>query len=143
MFNFFPLLLILQFILVLFGQQPDSFIRVFLDTSSFKYSQIPAPPAIIVPGDGHYLCTVSVKGLKKIVKPIRAGIRHGNRIVVNRQLSVANAFENILEQYTPRINRFIRYIYDKYGYHLSKHINTALSVDLVYIFNEALRMVFY
>lgn len=95
--TFFPLLLILQFILVLFGQQPDSFIRVFLDTSSFKYSQIPAPPAIIVPGDGHYLCTVSVKGHKKIVKPIRAGIRHGNRIVVNRQLLVANAFENILE----------------------------------------------
>ena len=48
-----------------------------METSSFNYSKIPAPSPQIVSGDGHYLCTVSVKGHKNIVKPLRAGIRHG------------------------------------------------------------------
>jgi hypothetical protein len=45
----------------------------------------------MVVGDGHYLCTVSAKGHKKLVKPIRAGIRRGSRISVNHQLLIANA----------------------------------------------------
>lgn len=97
----FPILVIIQLILVLFGQRPDSFIRVFLETSSFNYSNIPAPKPVIIEGDGHYLCTVSAKGHKNLVKPSRAGIRRGQRIPVNRQLLIANAFENILEQYMP------------------------------------------
>lgn len=40
------------------------------------------------------------------------------------------------------MHRFIRYIYDKYGYPLSKHINTALSVDLVYILMKPLEWFF-
>ena len=35
-----------------------------METSSFNYSKIPAPSPQIVSGDGHYLCTVSVKGHK-------------------------------------------------------------------------------
>jgi len=70
---------------------------------------------VIVEGDGHYLCTVSAKGHKNLVKLIRAGIRRGQRIPVNRQLLIANVFENILEQYMPpSIN--IRNFYDRYGY---------------------------
>lgn len=80
-----------MFQLILIGQRPDSFIRVFLDTSSFIYSNIPAPKPEIVEGDGHYLCTVSAKGHKRLVKPIRAGIREGQIIPVNRQLLIANA----------------------------------------------------
>ena len=45
---------------------------------------------------------------------------------------VANAFENILEQYTPKLHKIIRDIYDKYGYPLSKHINSKISADIVY-----------
>ena len=120
--SFFPILVIIQLILVLFGQPLDSFIRVFLDTSSFNYSNIPAPKPEIVEGDGHYLCTVSAKGHKRLVKPIRAGIRGGLRIPVNRQLLIANAFENILEQYMPNCHKAIRAFYDRYGYPLSRHI---------------------
>lgn len=134
----FPILIIIQLILVIFGQQPDSFIKVFLDTSSFNYSAVSAPPPITIAGDSHYLCTVSVKGHKKLVKPVRAGIRRNERILVNRQLLVANAFENILEEYTPRFHKVIRYIYDKYGYPISKHINTAWSADIIYIIMKPL-----
>ena len=55
-----------------------------------------------------------------MVKPLRYGIRHGYKIMVNRQLLIANAFENILEQYTPKLHKIIRNFYDKYGYPLSK-----------------------
>ena len=138
----FPIVIIIQLVLVLFGQQPDSFIQVFLDTSSFNYSAVNAPPPIVTEGDSHYLCTVSVKGHKKVVKPLRAGIRRNQRILVNRQLLVANAFENILEEYTPKLHRVIRYIYDKYGYPISKHINTSWSADIIYILMKPLEWIF-
>ena len=79
-----------------------------METSSFNYSKIPAPSPQIVSGDGHYLCTVSVKGHKNIVKPLRAGIRHGERITVNRQLLIANAFENVIEERVPKCHKVIR-----------------------------------
>ncbi|OOR37205.1 hypothetical protein BW895_28025, partial [Bacillus cereus] len=142
MISLFPVLLIVQFILILFGQKPDSFIRVFIETSSFNYSKIPAPSPQIVSGDGHYLCTVSVKGHKNIVKPLRAGIRHGERITVNRQLLIANAFENVIEERVPKCHKVIRNFYDKYGYPISKHINTKWSADFVYILMKPLEWFF-
>ena len=138
----FPVILFVQFLLVLLGQRPDSFIQVFLDTSSYNYSKIPAPPPEIVPGDGHYLCTVSAMGHKRLVKPVRSGIRRGERIVVNRQLLIANAFENILEQHTPRLHKRIRRFYDTYGYPISKHIQTKWSADIVYLLMKPLEWLF-
>jgi hypothetical protein len=138
----FPVLISVQLILVIFGQQPDSFIRAFLDTSNFNYSTMIAPPPIMSEVNGHYLCTVSVKGHKNLVKPIRSGIRRGQRIMVNRQLLVANAFENILEEYTPNLHKVIRYVYDRYGYPVSKHIKTAWSADIVYIIMKPLEWLF-
>ncbi|SHJ41206.1 hypothetical protein SAMN02745163_01901 [Clostridium cavendishii DSM 21758] len=138
----FPILILIQLILVIFGQHPDSFIRAFLDTSSYNFSKMEVPEPILVHGDGHYLCTVAVKGHRGFVKPIRYGIRHGNKIVVNRQLLVANAFENILEEYTPKLHKIIRYIYDKYGYPISKHINTSFSADMIYIVMKPLEWFF-
>nr|WP_245835686.1 DUF6688 family protein [Virgibacillus ndiopensis] len=140
--SLFPILVIIQLILVLFGQRPDSFIRVFLETSSFNYSIIPAPKPDIVEGDGHYLCTVSAKGHKKLVKPVRSGIRRGRRISVTRQLLIANAFENILEQYLPTFHKVIRNFYDRYGYPISKHINSKWSADSVYLLMKPLEWLF-
>lgn len=137
-----PILLLVQFVLILFGQQPDSIIQSFLDTSSFRYSQIVPPPPINVEYNAHYLCTVSLRGHEKVVKPVRAGIRNGNRILVNRQLLIANAFENVLEQYTPRLHYYIRSFYDKYGFPLSKYINNSFSADIVYIIMKPLEMIF-
>ncbi|MFI8710033.1 DUF6688 family protein [Bacillus sp. NPDC077411] len=140
--SLFPVLIIIQLILVLFGQRPDSLIRVFLETSSFNYSNIPAPKPEIVKGDGHYLCTVSARGHKKLVKPVRAGIRAGARIPVNRQLLIANAFENILEQYVPNLHKAIRNFYDKYGYPISRHINSKWSADIIYLIMKPLEWLF-
>ena len=91
-----PLVFILICILVLFGQRPDEAIKAFLETSDWTLSTKISPPPITY--DGHYLCTVSLRGHKNIVKPIRMGIRHGERIVVNRQLCIANAFEDLIKK---------------------------------------------
>lgn len=126
-----PVLGVLVGLLVLFGQQPDSMIKVFTQTSDWILSGEISPPPVAY--DTHYLCTVSLRGHKKLVKPMRYGIRRGEKIVVNRQLCVANAFEQLIEEKTPNLHRKIRRFYDTYGYPISRHINTALAADLVYI----------
>lgn len=135
-----PLIAILICILVLFGQRPDEAIKAFLETSDWTLSTKVSPPPVIY--DGHYLCTVSLRGHENIVKPIRMGIRRGERIVVNRQLCVANAFEDLIQERTPKFHHFVRYIYDKYGYPLSKHINTAIQADITYIIMKPLEWIF-
>ena len=135
-----PILAILICILVLFGQRPDEAIKAFLDTSDWTLSQKISPPPVEY--DGHYLCTVSIRGHKNLVKPIRMGIRRGKKIVVNRQLCIANAFEDLIKEKTPRFHHFIRYIYDKYGYPISKHINTAWQADITYIIMKPLEWIF-
>ncbi|MCI8641092.1 MAG: hypothetical protein HFJ59_04395 [Clostridia bacterium] len=135
-----PLLIILICILTLFGQRPDEAIKAFLETSDWTLSREISPPPITY--DGHYLCTVSLKGHERLVKPIRMGIRHGEKIVVNRQLCVANAFENLIEEKAPKFHKFVRYIYDKYGFPLSKHIHTSWQADITYILMKPLEWLF-
>lgn len=135
-----PLLIIVISILVLFGQRPDEAIKAFLETSDWNLSTKISPPDIIY--DGHYLCTVSLRGHEKLVKPIRMGIRKGEKIVVNRQLCIANAFEDLIQERTPKFHKFVRYIYDKYGFPLSKYINTAAQADIVYILMKPLEWIF-
>lgn len=138
----FPIQIVIQFILVLFGQRPDSFIREFLDTSGYHLSRIPAPPPEMVPGNGHYLCTVAARGHRRVVKPLRAGIRHGEAIPINRQLMIANAFENVLEQYMPSFHRVVRRLYDRYGYPVSRHIRSKAAADAVYVMMKPLEWLF-
>ena len=93
--------------------------------------------------DEHYLCTVAAGGHRKVVKPLRVGMRHGHRVLVNRQLCVANAFEQILEEKTPAIHRIIvRHIYDKTGYPLSRHIRTKWMADVIYFAMKPLEWLF-
>lgn len=135
-----PVLGILTIILLLFGQQPDSVILAFTKTSDWILSGEIAPPPVAY--DTHYLCTVSLRGHKKLVKPTRYGLRRGEKIVVNRQLCVANAFEQLIEERTPRFHRAVRKFYDTYGYPISKHINNAWSADVVYILMKPLEWIF-
>lgn len=135
-----PVLGILVGLLVLFGQQPDSIIKVFTQTSDWILSGEISPPPVAY--DTHYLCTVSLRGHRKFVKPLRYGIRRGEKIVVNRQLCVANAFEQLLEEKTPNLHRKIRRFYDTYGYPISRHINTAFAADLVYLLMKPLEWFF-
>lgn len=135
-----PLLCVILVVLLLFGQKPDSAIRAFTETSDWTLSTKISPPAVVI--DSHYLCTVAMQGHKELVKPQRMGIRKGNKIVVNRQLCVANAFEQLLEERTPRFHRALRNFYDTYGYPISKHIKTPLSADVIYLIMKPLEWVF-
>lgn len=136
----FPLLMVLVVILTLFGQQPDSIILAFTQTSDWILSKEISPPPVAY--DTHYLCTVSLRGHKKLVKPLRYGIRRNEKIVVNRQLCVANAFEQMLQERTPKFHRAVRKFYDDYGYPISRHIRTAFAADIVYILMKPLEWIF-
>lgn len=136
----FPLLMVLVVILTLFGQQPDSIILAFTQTSDWILSKEISPPPVAY--DTHYLCTVSLRGHKRLVKPLRYGIRWNEKIVVNRQLCVANAFEQMLQERTPRFHKAVRKFYDDYGYPISRHIHTAFAADIVYILMKPLEWIF-
>ncbi len=135
-----PVLALLLAILTLFGQTPDAAVRAFTETSDWALSQKISPPPIET--DGHYLCTVAVGGHPRLVKPIRYGIRHGKRIVVNRQLCVANAFEQLIMERAPRLHRAIRQFYDTHGYPLSQKLTTPLRADITYLVMKPLEWFF-
>ena len=136
----FIVVAILEIIFVLTGQGLDAPVKMFTDTADWTFSkQIPPPP---LEYDGHYLCTVAAGGHEKVVKPLRFGHRKGAEIVVNRQLCVANAFEEVIQERLPKFHRWIRHIYDTYGYPLSKKITSPLRADLVYILMKPLEWVF-
>ncbi|MDD2269394.1 MAG: hypothetical protein PHY15_07640 [Eubacteriales bacterium] len=135
-----PLLGVVVAILLLFGQEPDSVIKAWTETADWTMSQKIAPPNIQY--DEHYLCTVAAGGHRKVVKPIRVGIRHGHRVVVNRQLCVANAFEQVLSEKVPVFHRVVRTIYDKTGYPISKHIHSKYLADIIYFIMKPLEWFF-
>ncbi|MGL5614824.1 MAG: DUF6688 domain-containing protein [Sarcina sp.] len=135
-----PLLGILIVVLLLFGQKPDSIIRAWTETADWNLSK-KIPPQNIY-HDNHYLCTVAAGGHKDVVKPIREGKRHGHKVLVNRQLCVANAFEQIIEEKTPKFHKFIRTIYDKYGYPIATKIKSPYTADIIYFLMKPLEWTF-
>lgn len=135
-----PLLGVIVIILVLFGQAPDSIIQAWTETSDWTMSQQVSPPNL--QEDMHYLCTVAASGHEKVVKPLRVGKRHGHKVIVNRQLCVANAFEQLIQEKTPKFHRAVRNAYDKYGYPIAKHIRSRFVADLVWIIMKPAEWVF-
>jgi hypothetical protein len=55
---------------------------------------------------------------------------------------IANAFEEMIQDISPTLHRGIRNLYDKYGYNLSKKINTPFRSNLTYILMKPLEWVF-
>ncbi|HTI92628.1 MAG TPA: DUF6688 family protein, partial [Puia sp.] len=140
-----PVLLILIGVLLLFGQQPDSFVRAFTDTYKEGFSQLNAQCDNVICPQGHFLCTVAAKGHGNFVKPLRSGIRGGQAITCNRQLLVANAFEELLEQKLPGLHRPIRALYNKVGDFIHKYygvFNNEWVADLVYVLMKPLEWLF-
>ncbi len=135
-----PCIGIMTILLTLFGQAPDGIIQAWTQTSQWNLSQKVSPQNIYQ--DEHYLCTVAAGGHRKIVRPKRMGVRHGHRVIVNRQLCVANAFEQILEEKVPKFHRVVRGIYDKYGFPIAKHIRSPYLADLVYVVMKPLEWMF-
>ncbi len=62
--------------------------------------------------------------------------------MVNRQLCVANAFEQLIMEKAPRFHRAVRNFYDTYGYPVSKHIRHAWTADVVYLVMKPLEWIF-
>jgi hypothetical protein len=139
-----PLTILISCILLLFGQQPDSIVRVFTETYKHGFSQLDYLCKNVECG-GHFLCSVAAKGHKKIVKPIRYGERGGQKIICNRQLLVANAFEELIQEKFPKVHKVIRRNYNKIGSFIHKYyrvFNLKIVADAVYVFMKPLELVF-
>ena len=135
-----PLLGFLVCLLTLFGQQPDAVIKAWTETADWNLSNRAAPQNIYY--DEHYLCTVAAGGHEKIVKPIRLGKRHGHMVIVNRQLCIANAFEQILEEKVPELHRKVRHFYDTYGFPIARKIHSPYIADGIYLLMKPLEYFF-
>lgn len=136
-----PLLGVVLAVLTLFGQRPDYAVRAWTETADWTLSTKVAPVNLTY--DEHYLCTVAASGDARLVKPLRYGERHGHRIVVNRQLLVANAFENVLEEKTPRLHRVVRHLYDTYGFPVADLIrHSHIACDVTYVVMKPLEWLF-
>ena len=70
------------------------------------------------------------------------GVRHGHEVIVNRQLCIANAFEEVIREKTPRFHRAVRSFYDRYGFPVAKLIRKKWQADVVYIIMKPLEWVF-
>jgi len=117
-------------VLALFGQDTHAIVKVFTETTTWRLSQHQHPP-FLDNHHGHYLCTVAACGDPEVVRPLRIGIRHGRTIIINRQLQVANAFEQLLEESAPSLHRVIRRWYDRHGLPVSRFITTPRRSNLV------------
>ncbi len=135
-----PLLGVMLIVLLLFGQKPDYIIKMWTETADWTMST-KIPPQNIYQ-DQHYLCTVAAGGHRKIVKPLRVGIRYGHRVVVNRQLMIANAFEQLLEERLPKFHKIVRTTYDNIGYPIAKHIKSPFVADVIYFLMKPLEWIF-
>ena len=131
-----PIFVLITLILMLFGDDYDAVSKALTETTTWGFSQHDHPPHL--PHQGHYLCTVAACGSPQLVKPLRWGIRGKQRIIVNRQLQIANAFEELIADLSPTLHRFIRKNYDHYGYDLSKKIKSRWASNLTYILMKPL-----
>ena len=136
----FFVIALVEILFVLLGQGLDAPLKAFTNTADWTFSnQIPPPP---LEYDGHYLCTVAAGGHRKVVKPLRLGTRRNETIVVNRQLCIANAFEELIQEKTPRFHKKIRTFYDTHGYPLSRKITSPARADIIYIIMKPLEWAF-
>ena len=135
-----PVIAVVTIVFILSGEGADGVIKEFTETADWTFSQKTPPPPEYY--EGHYLCTVAAGGHRKIVKPTRFGVRRGERIIVNRQLCVANAFEELIMDKTPRFHKAVRGFYDKHGYPLCKRITTKTRADIVYLLMKPLEILF-
>ena len=139
-----PILTMIASLLLIFGQKPDSIIRAFTDTYKHGFSELNHLCNNVQCG-GHFLCSIAANGHKEVVKPIRYGVRNGSLIICNRQLLVANAFEELIEQKLPKAHKVIRKQYNKIGSAIHRHyhiFNNKLVSDCIYLLMKPLELLF-
>lgn len=108
----FPFFVVLgQAVLLLAAQRPDSLLQAFLQSHDGLFSQGLCEQCVSMPNP-EYICTIAGFGSHGLVKPLRWGRRHGQPVRVTRQLQVCNAFEELLAERFPRLQRALRRGYD-------------------------------
>ena len=122
-------------------RRPGAALEVFTDTCGHALSRLPI--AHVVVSDCHYLCTVAARGTPSLVRPERLGRRNGHPILVNRQLAVANAFEDLLHARWPRFGRAARATYDRLGLPVSRYITRTWMADAVFVAMKPFEWAFY
>lgn len=135
---FLPFIAIQEGIFCLMYQRPDAVVQAFTKTCEFYFSIHES----CYSGGEHYLCSVAVFGKKEWVKPQRAGTRRGKLILVNRQLMVANAFEQRLEQRFPRFARFLRRGYDALDIPVTRWSRKSRIANFLYFAMKPLEWLF-
>lgn len=135
-----PIFILVDTVLLLFGQRPDALILAFTQTYHFHFSEMTHLCEGVSCG-GHYLCSVAAKGHHRVVKPFRMGVRGGKPIICNRQLLVANAFEEVIQERFPKLHRHIRRQYDLVGDFIHKDYSpyeNKFLCDFIYIMMKPL-----
>jgi hypothetical protein len=135
---FLPLHYLINLIFMFFGFPYDHIDAALRETCGHPLS---LRPCYNVEHNGHYLCTIAARGHQNIVQPQRLGHRDGQTILVNRQLMVANAFEQLIEQRLPRTHHIIRSTYDK-GISFYKLLNNSYLSDFIYLLMKPLEWIF-
>jgi hypothetical protein len=121
--------------------RPSAALDVFARTCSHTFSALPLQ--VRYEHCGHYLCTVAAHGHPSLVGPERLGVRHGQVIIVNRQLAVANAFEDLLHARFPRFGRAARVCYDRLAIPICGWVKNRWLADLVYLAMKPAEWLFY
>lgn len=122
---------------VLFAS-PTGGVDTFLHTCGYPLSQLATPP----PNGCHYLCTIAAQGSPGLVRPLRWGVRRGQPIVVNRQLALANAFEDLLHERWPAFGRLARRTYDALAFPISQHLRRRWMANALYLVMKPAELVF-
>lgn len=133
-----PLLALIQTLLYLFGQRADSLITQFTNSCGYVLSIQQSCSC----GGDHYLCSIAANGTRTLVQPVRMGWRQNEKILVNRQLLVANAFENWMEEFVPHSHRLIRKAYDGCNIPVNAWSKNKRFANLLYILMKPLEWFF-
>jgi hypothetical protein len=118
---------------------PTGGVDAFLQTCGYTLSRLPIPPR----GNCHYLCTIAAQGSPRLVKPYRWGTRRGQPILVNRQLALANAFEDLLHERWPRFGRLARRTYDALAFPISRALSRRWIANALYLLMKPAEAVFF
>jgi hypothetical protein len=121
--------------------RPSGALEVFARTCGHPFSALPLQ--IKYSQCGHYLCTVAALGHPRLVRPERLGVRRGQVVVVNRQLAVANAFEDLLHARFPRTGSAARACYDRLALPISRWIANRWLADVLYLAMKPAEWLFY
>lgn len=139
-----PLTMLVSLLLMLFGQKPDALIRAFTETYKHGFSALDHECKNVVCG-GHFLCSVGANGHREIVRPIRYGVRNGNRILCNRQLLISNAFEDLMQEKFPATHALVRKNYNRVGLIIHQYygvFQVKIVSDVVYMLMKPLEWFF-